>query len=141
MKLVIDTVVIVRAFIRRDSHSGQLLDQHRELYELFDSVAILAEYLDVTERPTIHRKHVAAANQQREERRQRLSDVSIVSPDTIPAVCRDPGNDKFLAALEAGADYVVSEDRDLLDLNKYEGLPIVSTQAMTNVLTRRDDQL
>jgi predicted nucleic acid-binding protein len=41
----------------------------------------------------------------------------------IPAVNRDPKDDKVLATAVAGkADYLVSEDRDLLDMERYEGL-------------------
>lgn len=44
-----------------------------------------------------------------------------------PIVSADPDDDKFLrCALEAGAVYVVSGDRHLLDLREYEGIPIVS---------------
>jgi predicted nucleic acid-binding protein len=38
------------------------------------------------------------------------------------------------AALEAGADYLVSNDRHLLDLNPYEGLRIVSMSEYRAIL-------
>lgn len=41
-------------------------------------------------------------------------------------VCRDPDDDKFLeAGIAAGAGYVVSGDRALLDLKSYHGVEIV----------------
>ena len=44
----------------------------------------------------------------------------------IPQVPRDPKDDKFLATAMAGeADYLVSEDRDLLDLGEHQGIKIV----------------
>jgi uncharacterized protein len=44
----------------------------------------------------------------------------------IPQVTRDPKDDKFLATAMAGeADYLVSEDRDLLDLGEHQGIKIV----------------
>lgn len=135
MKLVIDTVVIVRAFINPASRAGQLIDQYRAHYEMIASRAILGEYQEVTERPAIRRKYVAAANQKRAELRQRLSRVTLVEPGVIPAVCRDPNDDKFLAAAIAGrADYIVTEDLDLLSMGSYEGITICDTRAMIDLL-------
>lgn len=46
-----------------------------------------------------------------------------------PSVVRDPKDDIFVAtALAAGADYIVSEDKDLLDLGTTSSIPIVDTQ-------------
>jgi len=41
-------------------------------------------------------------------------------------VCRDPQDDKFLACAVAGtADFLVTCDRDLLDLERYKGIGII----------------
>ncbi len=43
------------------------------------------------------------------------------------SVCRDPDDDKFIAcALAARAEFLVTEDQDLLALDGYEGLRIVT---------------
>ena len=43
------------------------------------------------------------------------------------AVLADPTDDKIVAAaLEAGAEYIISEDRHLLDLGEYQGIKIMS---------------
>jgi len=68
----------------------------------------------------------------RESEKQRfLSQVAtefhIVQPETSVEVCRDPDDNKFLeCALAADASYVVSGDDDLLDLEEFEGIQIVS---------------
>ncbi len=42
-------------------------------------------------------------------------------------VCRDPDDDRILAcAVAAKADYLVSGDSDLLDLQEFLGIKIVS---------------
>lgn len=47
--------------------------------------------------------------------------------DKIRGVCRDPDDDKFLAcAVSASADFIVSGDRDLLDMDKYKSVRIIS---------------
>jgi putative PIN family toxin of toxin-antitoxin system len=43
------------------------------------------------------------------------------------AVVADPTDDKIVAAaLEAGAGYIISEDKHLLDLSEYRGIKIMS---------------
>ncbi len=45
----------------------------------------------------------------------------------VRGICRDPGDDKFLAcALSAAADYVVSGDRDLCELDRYKSIKIIN---------------
>jgi predicted nucleic acid-binding protein len=52
-----------------------------------------------------------------------------------PAVCRDPEDDKFLAAARVGsARFIVTEDMDLLDLGSYEGIQILRAEAFLLVL-------
>ncbi|WP_373523263.1 putative toxin-antitoxin system toxin component, PIN family [Aquiflexum sp.] len=42
-------------------------------------------------------------------------------------ICRDPRDDKFLnLALEGKVDFIISGDKDLLDLNPYNGISILS---------------
>jgi putative PIN family toxin of toxin-antitoxin system len=42
-------------------------------------------------------------------------------------ICRDPDDDKIIAcAVAGGAKYIVSGDKDLLDLSKYRGVRIIS---------------
>lgn len=45
----------------------------------------------------------------------------------IKGVCRHPADDKFIScALSASADYIVSGDRDLCDLNRYMSVRIIT---------------
>ncbi|MFT4037093.1 MAG: putative toxin-antitoxin system toxin component, PIN family [Thermomicrobiales bacterium] len=140
MRIVLDTVVIIRALLDPESWSGRILFRHANDYEFIVSAAINAEYLDVTSRPGISSK-LARRNRNVSGLLDLLARATEVAPDVVPAICRDPGDDKFLAAaLAAGANYLVSEDRDLLDMGEYEGIPIVSTQTMIDLLTARDAQ-
>ncbi|MBI4673112.1 MAG: putative toxin-antitoxin system toxin component, PIN family [Chloroflexi bacterium] len=48
---------------------------------------------------------------------------------------RDPKDDKFLdAAISGGAAYLVSSDRDLLILQEYQGVKIVSPREFLDIL-------
>jgi uncharacterized protein len=44
----------------------------------------------------------------------------------VKGVCRDPEDDKFIScAISASADYIVSGDKDLLDLKHYKSKKII----------------
>lgn len=134
MRVILDTVVIIRALLDPVSRSGRILFEHAQDYEWIVSQAISAEYLDVTSRPAITSK-LARANRSRARFLNLLAEATVVSPASVPAVCRDPGDDKFLAAALAGeADYIVSEDLDLLSLEEYEGIEICDTRTMVGLL-------
>lgn len=46
---------------------------------------------------------------------------------TVLDVCRDPDDNILLAlALDGKADYIVSGDKDLLELTPFQGIPIVA---------------
>jgi putative PIN family toxin of toxin-antitoxin system len=65
-----------------------------------------------------------------------LSEAELVElPLDIPRVSRDPKDDKFLATAVVGeASYLVSEDRDLLDLGEYQGIKIVEVATFLKFL-------
>jgi putative PIN family toxin of toxin-antitoxin system len=57
--------------------------------------------------------------------------VAVVRPAKVPAdACRDRSDLAVLGtAVAAGADYLVTGDRDLLDLGDFHGIPILSPRA------------
>lgn len=53
----------------------------------------------------------------------------------IPRVARDPDDDQILACAKEGrADYIVTGDQGLLNLKRYEGIPIVTPKAFLAIL-------
>lgn len=61
--------------------------------------------------------------------------AEIVIPEEESQVSRDTKDNKFIAAAEASnADYLVSEDRDLLDLRKREETRIVTANQFLKIL-------
>lgn len=64
-----------------------------------------------------------------------LQRAEVVEPAGKLSVCRDPSDDKFLeCALEAGARYIVSEDRDILDVGVYESATTVTGDRFLQLL-------
>ncbi len=64
-----------------------------------------------------------------------LQHAEVVQPVQEPQVSRDVKDNKFLAAAEAAkADYLVSEDTDLLDLVEHKGTHIVPAHEFLQIL-------
>lgn len=58
-------------------------------------------------------------------------------PD-IRGVVRDPNDDMIIAcAVGAGADYIVTRDKDLLSLGEYEGIRMIKPETFLHVLRAR----
>ena len=56
-----------------------------------------------------------------------INQMEMAEPVSKVHVCRDPDDDKFIScAVEAGAFYIVSGDKDLLDIGQYEGVEMIT---------------
>ena len=66
-----------------------------------------------------------------------MADAELVTITERIAACRDPTDDKFLELAVSGhADLIVSGDADLLALNPFRGIPIVTPAAFVQGLAR-----
>ncbi len=53
----------------------------------------------------------------------------------IKEVCRDPDDDKFIAcALSSAADFIVSGDKDLLDMKAHRAIKIISVSDLLRII-------
>lgn len=135
MRVVLDTVILVRGLINPQSSCGRLVFDYAGAYLTIVSPPIVAEYLAVLWRPELQRKYRGGAGRDPHAILDVIARATTVEPVETPAVCRDPEDDKFLAAAEIGsARFIVTEDRDLLDLGSYEGIQIVSAAAFLRIL-------
>lgn len=58
-----------------------------------------------------------------------FSASKIIEKKTNIDVCRDPDDDKFIeCAVDSKALYIVSGDKDLLDISEYEGIQITAKE-------------
>ena len=56
-----------------------------------------------------------------------IADLNLIEALTEVSVCRDPEDNKFIScAIDAEALYIVSGDKDLLDLKEYEGVRMIT---------------
>ena len=139
---MLDTNVLVSATLIRSGNEDRILRSwQRGAFDLVLSPAILKEvgrvltYERLRERRWLSDAEVA-------ELLELLATQSVMTLGTAEVrQCRDPDDDKFLAAgLEAGAQYVVTGDRDLLTLRAYRGLRIVTPAAFLRLLREHRPQ-
>jgi predicted nucleic acid-binding protein len=79
-------------------------------------------------------QRLASLSQDRIRRRS----ILVKPPSSRHAVPRDPQDSPILrAALACGADYLVTNDQHLLELDPYEGLAIVSMDRYLEIIRER----
>lgn len=55
--------------------------------------------------------------------------MEIIEPETRVKVCRDKDDNKFIeCAVDAKALYIVSGDKDLLDIEEYKGIKVITAK-------------
>ncbi len=111
--------------------------QHIGAYRLVLSPPLLVEMLEVFRRPELTAKFRSLPTDLTTVL-DILNAAEVVETPEIPAVSRDPDDDKVLAAAKvAQADYLVTEDQDLLVLGEYEGTQIVTAATFLRSLEAR----
>ena len=137
LDVVLDTQVFLRALINPKSAAGKLVQDFRTDYVLWTAKQIDDEIIDVLNRPKIRAKFPQITNAKVAIIRMLLEQANRVelADDDIEPICRDPKDDIFLAcAKKANANYLVSEDKDLLVLKQHANTQIVTVVAFLNVL-------
>lgn len=125
MRCVFDTNVLVSALIFPDANSGKALQLARREGRLFFSFQTAMELREVLNR-TRFRKYFTVEDTAA-FLGQLMEGVDWIEPEIRLRVCRDPKDDKFLElALSAKATHIVTGDLDLLVLDPYESVRIVS---------------
>lgn len=133
--VIFDTVVFIRALLNPHSFWGRLVFEHYHEYRLFVSPQTVREYVEVLKRPELTTRFSTLKGIDVARILEILEQAEVVMPTREPQVSRDAKDNKFLAAAEtAKADYLVSEDGDLLDLNKHENTRIVTTHEFLQIL-------
>ena len=135
MRVLFDTVVLVRGLINPGSRWGRLQFEHSSRYTWIVSPSIVDEYLEVLRRPRIVRKYRDVETRNLAAMLDLIATAVVVQPVSIPAICRDPEDNKFLAAAMAGsARFIVTEDLDLLVIGIYEKIEIISAETFLLML-------
>jgi putative PIN family toxin of toxin-antitoxin system len=131
--------ILVRSLLDPFGWSGSIVFDRANEYEAIVSTDIVAESLDVLARPTLSRRFRPSEHRDLGAVLLFIDRATVVRPSQTARICRDPEDDKFLAAAQTGsATYIVSEGLDLLDLGVYEGIGIVPASAFLRMLDQSD---
>jgi hypothetical protein len=126
LRAVIDTSSLVSYVLTRGELMRRVVAHWRSgTFTVLSSPATRAELAGVLARPAIRELAVAPLD----ELVRGLERFSEHVPGALDlaGACRDPKDDKFLAcAVEGRAHYLVSSDRDLLELRHYRGVAVVN---------------
>ena len=128
MRVVADTNVWVSRLLLSGSTAARALDKALDGSEVMVSEILVAELANVLSRRKFDRY---ASVQDREEFLRRVLQVATVAPVLSEVeVCRDPDDNHVLAlALDTESDYILTGDRDLLVLNPWRGITILSPRS------------
>jgi putative PIN family toxin of toxin-antitoxin system len=127
LRAVVDTNILVRAVIKPLGSVGPVLRRLRDgAYVLLYSEPLLTELVDVLNRPRIRDKYSLTPDDIETVVALVLLRGEGIVPTRRIDICRDPKDNMLLeAAADGNADVIVSGDKDLLDLEAFEEIPIV----------------
>lgn len=126
MRLILDTNILVSAFVFK-SETANIVVRHaakkhtllfsESTFKELKSTLLKPKFAEIVELPTI-RKFIINLF--------RIGEF--IDPKIKIAECRDPKDNKFLELAVAGnADCIVTGDKDLLVLNPFRGIKIMSS--------------
>jgi hypothetical protein len=146
-RVVVDANVYLSALIRPQGPPGQILKRLLEesAHTVIVSRVILQEIRKSLDYPKV-RKKIDATDEELDawvESLGVLADVVSGVPD-VRVVESDPDDDAYVAAaLDGRADFIVSGDRHLVELEEVQGVRIVTPRQFLDLLvsteTSRDD--
>ena len=137
MRVVIDTNLLVTYLISHRDPMATIIDDHLAQgdFAMLSSLELLAELNRALSYPRLQKFY---------DKDTRLRFVALIAqlaemqnlPGEIPAISRDPDDDKFIACAIAGrADFLVSGDQDLLTLEQVGDVRIITARELLEILT------
>jgi len=128
----------VRALINPHGRWGRLLFQHCDRYVLVLSPEIIREILDVLHRSSLRERFPQIDAIAVDRVLAIFERAEVVTPGASISVCRDPNDDKFFECAVAGhAGYIVSEDKDILDVGTYPGITTLTAGKFLDLISEQ----
>jgi len=112
--------------------AGRAREASRAVYEY----AIAGQLTDILSRRKFEKK-IAASTLSFDQLVDRYAEVaSLVRPSVVPRIAPDPDDDAVIGtALAAKADSIVTGDRSLLSVAKYQGVRIIGVSEAVQIIT------
>jgi len=133
--LVIDTNVLISAVIFPKNELGMIIGKALEIHDFALSEATFTELREVLNREKFDRylgKHTRSNFLEKTAAKAHWVEIDYISPVQD---CRDEKDNKFLeVALAAKAEFLITGDLDLLVLDPYCGIRILTAAAFAALL-------
>lgn len=131
-RLVIDTNLFISGLLNPHGPSSILIEYlPRKRYQLLISGEILKEYQDVINR---FRK-ISYTKRNKLVGKIRANALWVKPIEHFSVIKTDPKDDKFIdCAVAGGGNFIVSNDRDLLDMKEFRSIYIISLPAINEIM-------
>lgn len=124
-RVVLDTNTLVSALLFKGSLAGLVALWQSSRFTPIFSRETFSEFNAVLEYPkfSLTAQEISFIIQE-----EVLPYFEVVDGDEqVTGICRDPDDDKFIAcAVSASAEFIVSGDKDLLDIGRFKNIRIIS---------------
>lgn len=109
MRITVDTNQLVRALMRPPELATFIMAWQARRFTVVCSPALLSEYKRVLDYPDV--AELVYAELRRIFFTQLIEEMEMIQLGEIPAICRDPEDDKVIAtAILGGVDYLATDD-------------------------------
>ncbi|MCH2246338.1 MAG: putative toxin-antitoxin system toxin component, PIN family [Crocosphaera sp.] len=125
LRFVVDTNVLVSSILIGKSPPDQAFKKIRTLGNILFSESTFQELQEILQRPKFD-KYVSYQIRNQFMIQLKLEAEIIIVFEEID-ICRDPKDNKFLeVAVNGKADFIITGDKDLLVLNPFQGIEIIT---------------
>jgi putative PIN family toxin of toxin-antitoxin system len=141
LNAVFDSTILVSAFLAPKGLAALLLDYvRRGAFTLFLSAEILSETQNSLLLSEDIRDRYKYPDQKAQDFVKGLHVFARLVPDlpSVKGVSRDPNDDHVIAcALGAGVSYLVTRDKDLLDLKTYQDVQMIRPEEFIHLVRKQ----
>lgn len=129
MRVTLDTNIVVSAALW-GGKPRQVLDAGRDgVCELYTTPVLLAELESILGRERFQIQFLLVGFTPKDLIEEFVGFAIVIDAPSIEPTVRDPDDDAVLAcAVASESDFIVSGDKDLLDLNEYRGVRILTAR-------------
>ncbi len=135
LRIVLDTNVMISAIIHNGKPRKLFQNGINGQYQILMSKEILNEISEVLQRPKLRMTA---------EDTIRIVSAIVQSSENVPVksqfqvIVNDPDDNIIInTAHDGNADYIVSGDKDIIDLGKFRNIKIVPVDEMLKILSRQ----
>ncbi len=138
MRITLDTNQLVRALMRPPGLATFIMAWQAKRFTIVGSAELLEEYEAVLAYPEI--TELIYPELRRIFFNQLRDEIELVDLPDVPAVCRDPDDDKVIATAIIGmVDYLATGDDDLrskrvAEILRHEGITLITIDEVLHIL-------